>query len=108
MPESLVNPALTGPSPESAPDESQSAPRCVTCGIALPVQKGAGRRRLTCSDRCRRLKDFRDRKVKRRLALIALWQSQIGHYPREFVRRAVRRVRDEIRDIKRAPQRLDG
>lgn len=56
---------------------------------------------MTCSDRCRRLKDFTDRKVNRRLAAIDYWECQAGRYPREFLRAQVRALKAQIRDLRR-------
>ena len=93
--------------PGSALLETGSAPGCAYCGGPLPALAPAGRPRLTCSDRCRRLLDFERRKLVRREAWIVAWREAEAHglYPRGHVRKMVREIRQEMRDI-RAERRL--
>jgi hypothetical protein len=88
-----------GQSEASAPGKSASAPSCGECGGPLPPSSG-GRPRLTCSDGCRRARDFRNRRIQRRLEWIAEWQASA--YPRDVIRRQVRQLKDEIRAFKQA------
>ena len=96
--------------PRSAPLETGSAPGCAYCGGPLPALAPAGRPRLTCSDRCRRLVDFERRKLQRREAWIVAWRDAEARqlYPREFVRRQVREIRQEMRAIRAARQPSDA
>jgi hypothetical protein len=85
--------------------ESNSAPQCDVCHTLLaPSRSGPGRHRVTCSDRCRRQRDFRQRRLRRRIQWIAAWRAELdaGRYPRAFVQSMLRKLQAERRTVERA------
>jgi len=104
MAETLANPAITPPSPQRYAQVSPSAPRrCDPCGKDLPPWPGNCRPRISCSDRCRRQRDFRERKIQRREQRIAEWAELAeltGPAPAAFIRKQMRALQDEIRALK--------
>ena len=91
---------MTPPAPLLHASETASARRCDPCGTPLPPWPGTGRPRLSCSDRCRRLRDHRERKIALRFERIQDWEAQASLFPRAFIRSMVRRLKDEIRALR--------
>jgi hypothetical protein len=79
---------------------------CLTCGRRLPASRATGRPRLTCSQACRRRRDFAARKVRRRELWLAQWHrlAQLGQVPRRDLRREVRNLRQDIDALKQQVQ----
>jgi hypothetical protein len=84
----------------SASSRSSSASHC-WCGRPLPAPRPTGRPRLTCSPACKVRRDEAPRKIRRRQEWIAQWLSLIGgpDYTKVEIRRAVRELRQEIREL---------
>lgn len=84
----------------SATSVEDSAPATCLCGATL-VRAARGRPRLTCSARCRRVRDVATRKAIRRVAWIALWQAceERGGCSRAEARREIRELRTEIAEL---------
>ena len=105
MPETLAKQAITALSPHPHAGLSPSAPRrCDPCGKLLPPWPGNCRPRISCSDRCRRQRDFRERRIRRREQRMAEWAELAdltGPAPAAFIRQQMRALRDEIRALRR-------
>jgi len=75
--------------------------RCEECGIALPASARTGRPRITCSEVCRRRRDFRHRKIARRRTWLELWRAEEGARPPAEIRREMRHIESDIRALQR-------
>jgi hypothetical protein len=82
----------------SAARVTGSAPSTCVCGAPL-AQRRTGRRRHTCSDRCRRLVDRVQRKMRRREDWIAAWRQADG-YPRAQRRAEIKTLRAELEALR--------
>jgi predicted nucleic acid-binding Zn ribbon protein len=71
---------------------------CVQCRAPLPPRAATGRRRVTCSDACRRAFDKRWKKIRSRLISLRLWREELsrGRYRRAAIRLRLRELRAEI------------
>jgi hypothetical protein len=101
----VKNTRKRGPDVETTSPSLGSAPSptalCVVCHVRLNPPSRVGRPRLTCSTRCRRQRDFRARKIRRRVGWIANWQAELHgrDYPVTFVRKVIRYYRHQIRQL---------
>lgn len=74
---------------------------CVQCGQLLPSSKPTGRPRQTCSDACRRQRDYLTRRLRRRLEWIEGWKAieRAGTQPRAHIRSQLAQLRREQQEL---------